>query len=569
VTEPSPTLSGRHLAGLFAGALLLRAAAFRPSLPPAPPEALLVGPEPGAVLVALRVLSLILGALAAVLVAQAAARACGRTAGLAAGALLAAAPFALTHAGWVGAPGLLVFAAAGCLFHLVRWRERRGTVDLAAAAGWAIVAGVGLRWAPLTNVAREDVVWPIAEALRESGRAAGFATVVLALGGAWLALRASRPAERIVALATAVMLVIALLREGPDPLSLGIILPGLSILAGVAIARAPAKSGRWVFAAALLVTLVGAARAIAASRGPGPADAAAEWLMRNVRTGAVVLVGEPDLELPAFDLASGEKGFQRVELPAAGTTGNEADAFHDPELAARFGWLVLRDPPRNARPLRRAFHEFFESEWEAAARFGERAYPASAVTVFRRPDAWKPDSARAATMSARLERFAALRDTSSAFAEWVLRAGEALRSSGDVEAAAAMLELARERESGNAEVWFEIGLTRLLEQRFDEAMSALLRAIRIDPGHGPAHYNLGTLLEREGDLSGAETEYRAAIPRLDDPTPAHTRLGVVLVQQGSIEEARVELEAVRRLAPDSDAELVLRQAIAKVERRGT
>jgi Flp pilus assembly protein TadD len=130
-----------------------------------------------------------------------------------------------------------------------------------------------------------------------------------------------------------------------------------------------------------------------------------------------------------------------------------------------------------------------------------------------------------------------------------------------------MLELARGRESGNAEVWFEIGLTRLLEQRFEEAMSALHRAIRIDPGHGPAHYNLGSLLEREGDLSGAETEYRAAIPRLEDPTPAHTRLGVVLALKGALDEARVELEAVRRLSPGSDAEAVLREAIALAERR--
>jgi tetratricopeptide (TPR) repeat protein len=566
VPDPSPAPSFRDSAWLFAGALALRAAAFRPDLPPAPPEALLLGPEPGTSLLALRLLSLLLGALAVVLVARAGWRVGGRPAGLAAGALLAVAPFALTHAGWVGTPGLLVLAGSGLFLHLARWRETRRPADLAAAALWAVAAGVGLRWAPLTNVARAGAVSPIGEALRESGRAMGWATVVLAAAGAWLAFRAAKRPERFVAIATGLLLVLALLREGPDPLTLGLVLPGIALLAGLAVGRASAKTGRWLLAAALLVALFGGTRAIASNRGPGPADAATEWVTRNVPNGAPVLVAEPELRLPAFDLASGTKGFQSIPLPATGTLGDEADSFLDPDLAGRFGWLVMRDPPPGARPLRRAFHDFFSAEWKTAARFGERAYPASAVSVLQRPDAWKPDSARAAMMSSRFERVAALRDTSTAFAKWALSAGEAFRASGDIDAAAAMLALARGRGGANAELSFEIGLTRLLEQHYDEAMSALHDAIRIDPGHGPAHYNLGTLLEREGDLNGAETEYRAAIPRLDDPTPAHTRLGVVLARKGNIEDARAELESVRRLAPGSDAEAVLREAIAKAER---
>jgi hypothetical protein len=518
-------------------------------------------------LLAARVGSLVLGALAVVLTASTAAAIGGRLAGLAAGALLAAAPFALSHSGWVGAPGALLLAAAGCLLHLVRYRLDRRAGDLAAAAAWSLVGIAGLSWAPLTNVAAPGVVSPIVEALVESGRAGGWAALVLGAAGAWLAARGAGSPARMVAVATAAMLVIALLREGPDPLSIGIALPGLAVLAGIALARVPMASRTLALAVAGIVTLVGAVLAIAASRGPGPAEEAAAWVRRNVPNGAAILVGDPDLELPAFELASGAKGFQRLPLPPPGTSGEEADAFLDPEIAGRFGWLVLRDPSASARAPQRAFHEFFDVEWETAARFGERAHPASPITVLRRPESWQPDSARAATFASRTARLSALRDTSSAFASWALAAGEAFRATGDIEAAADMLELARGRESDNAEVWFEIGLTRLLEQRFPEAMSALHRAIRIDPGHGPAHYNLGSLLEREGDLSGAETEYRAAIPRLADPTPAHTRLGVVLALRGSFEEARVELEAVRRLAPGSDAEAVLLEAITLAERR--
>jgi hypothetical protein len=567
VSTPPSAPSLRESAALFAAAVLLRAAAFRPSLPPAPPEALLLGPEPGAALLAARLGSLVLGGLAAVLTAWAAAAAGGRFAGLAAGALLAAAPFTLSHSGWVGAPGALVLASSGCLLHLVRFRAARAPRELVAAAAWAGAGAAAMSWAPLTNVARAGVVSPLLEALRESGRAGGWAMLALAAAGAWLAVRGAGRPEGTVAAVTGVLLVVALLREGPDPLSLGVALPGLAVLAGLALSRIPVRRRAPAVVIAALAALAGSAMAIASSRAPGPAEAASEWVRRNVPNGAAVLVGEPDLELPAFDLASGAKGFQSIPLPPRGTSGDEAEAFLDPDLVGRFGWLVLRDPPAGARPLRRAFHDFFDAEWETAARFGDRAHPSSPVTVLRRPEPWKPDSARAASLGSRVARLAALRDTSEAFAEWALSAGEAFRATGDIEAAADMLELARGRESGNAEVWFEIGLTRLLEQRFEEAMSALHRAIRIDPGHGPAHYNLGSLLEREGDLSGAETEYRAAIPRLEDPTPAHTRLGVVLALKGALDEARVELEAVRRLSPGSDAEAVLREAIALAERR--
>jgi hypothetical protein len=92
-------------------------------------------------------------------------------------------------------------------------------------------------------------------------------------------------------------------------------------------------------------------------------------------------------------------------------------------------------------------------------------------------------------------------------------------------------------------------------------MSAMLAALDRDPRHGGAHFNLGTLLELEGDVRGAETEYRAAIVDLEDPVPAHVRLGELLAAQGRLDEARAELDVVRRLRPDGEERRILEESL--------
>jgi Flp pilus assembly protein TadD len=42
------------------------------------------------------------------------------------------------------------------------------------------------------------------------------------------------------------------------------------------------------------------------------------------------------------------------------------------------------------------------------------------------------------------------------------------------------------------------------------AIVELREALRLDPKNHLAHYNLGAILERKGDLQSALTEYRAA-----------------------------------------------------------
>jgi tetratricopeptide (TPR) repeat protein len=567
-TPAASALSARDGWLILAGALALRAAAFRPGLPPAPPEAILAGPETGAALFGLRLAAVLAGSLAALLVAWTGARLAGRAAGLGAGWLLALTPFAVRNAGWLGPPGVLVASAALALFFLARWVDGRRPADLVGMAVGVAAGAWGLRMAPLTSLADPDVLSPLGEGLVQAGRIAGPVAAVLAAAGALAAFRTGHRAAKAVAGATAAGALIALLRQGADPNSLAVVVPGAALLAAVAAARPrdvlpglPAMAGRAVFAAALLLALGSSARAIAVSRSASPARDAERWMATHLPDGLPVLYDEPDLEVPA--MGPDGTGFNPVRVPPAGSRAEDAPAFYQAELARRFPVLVLRDPPATAGPVRREFWRFFREEWHEGFRTGEGEYPLSAVTVLARPEGWEPDSAKIARVDERLRegQLPAMRDTSRTYAEWIVGAARAMRNAGALGEAQAFLDLAQERADWRAEVFFEQGLLHLLAQRRDLAMSSMLDALQRDPRHGGAHFNLGTLLEIQGDVRGAETEYRAAIVNLEDPVPAHVRLGELLAALGRLDEARGELDRVRRLRPGSQEQAVLEQAL--------
>jgi tetratricopeptide (TPR) repeat protein len=60
----------------------------------------------------------------------------------------------------------------------------------------------------------------------------------------------------------------------------------------------------------------------------------------------------------------------------------------------------------------------------------------------------------------------------------------------------------------------ELGFVRFRQNAMDEALSLLTRALKKDPGLAKAHYYLGAVLYRQGDLKKAERAYREA-DRLD------------------------------------------------------
>ncbi|NNE43548.1 MAG: hypothetical protein HKN12_05025, partial [Gemmatimonadetes bacterium] len=124
--ENQPERVGARAYGiLFVVAAVVRLAALRPDLAPAPPEALILGSEPDTALFLVRLLTVLAGSLAVLLAAAAGTRVAGKPAGWAAGLLLAVLPFALRHSGWVGSPALLLLAGAALSCGLLLWNDHR------------------------------------------------------------------------------------------------------------------------------------------------------------------------------------------------------------------------------------------------------------------------------------------------------------------------------------------------------------------------------------------------------------------------------------------------------------
>lgn len=76
-------------------------------------------------------------------------------------------------------------------------------------------------------------------------------------------------------------------------------------------------------------------------------------------------------------------------------------------------------------------------------------------------------------------------------------------------------------------------------------------AVAGNPESAQAHYNLGTVFQRKGELPAAMASYRRAIdlqPRFAD---AHNNLGLLLMKQRNYDDAVMELELARTYRPDA------------------
>ncbi|RKH44973.1 serine/threonine-protein kinase [Corallococcus sicarius] len=97
------------------------------------------------------------------------------------------------------------------------------------------------------------------------------------------------------------------------------------------------------------------------------------------------------------------------------------------------------------------------------------------------------------------------------------RYGQLLSQGGRLDEAATVLSTWT-RQHDDAAALAELGFVRFRQEKLDDAVTLLKRALRKAPSLAVAHSYLGAVLFRQGDLRGAEREYREA-ERLapDDP----------------------------------------------------
>jgi len=116
----------------------------------------------------------------------------------------------------------------------------------------------------------------------------------------------------------------------------------------------------------------------------------------------------------------------------------------------------------------------------------------------------------------------------------------------------------------NAEARYNLGLTLVKQQRFEEAIPHYEAALELNPDHAKAHYELAKVLTNHGDRGVAVRHYREAV-RLD-PTLPHAQLNLAMTLEaiGNREEAIIAYrEAVNRQPEDVTSRKKIALALAR------
>ncbi len=103
-------------------------------------------------------------------------------------------------------------------------------------------------------------------------------------------------------------------------------------------------------------------------------------------------------------------------------------------------------------------------------------------------------------------------------------AGLSYLQMGELSQAESWFRLALQQYPGAAEPWFGLGEVRLRQQRPQEAIPLLDRAIELDPAAEGFHYELGVALEQASELPQAVAEYQAELQQHPSDTAARSAL---------------------------------------------
>jgi Tfp pilus assembly protein PilF len=101
--------------------------------------------------------------------------------------------------------------------------------------------------------------------------------------------------------------------------------------------------------------------------------------------------------------------------------------------------------------------------------------------------------------------------------------------------------------------YLNLALLYSAQGRNAEAIANLRRAVEIDPKYYQAHFELASLLDREGQIEEAAREYEVASPGYRGVGEFHYRLGFAYFRLGERAKARESLERAISVAPGSNS----------------
>ena len=123
--------------------------------------------------------------------------------------------------------------------------------------------------------------------------------------------------------------------------------------------------------------------------------------------------------------------------------------------------------------------------------------------------------------------------------------GDAQWNSGALEDAAESFRQVIAANPANFVSQTEMGRLLVFRGFPGEAVPHLAKAAELAPGSVPIALDLGRARESNGDLAGAEAEYRRAVTLEPDLSKTHYALGLVLARRGAAEESRAELATAK------------------------
>lgn len=110
-----------------------------------------------------------------------------------------------------------------------------------------------------------------------------------------------------------------------------------------------------------------------------------------------------------------------------------------------------------------------------------------------------------------------------------------------------------ERDPRDSQGWYYLGRTKYNENRFEEAISAFMRCLRLDPKNVKAEDNLGLSYQGLGRTDDAASAYRKAIAWQSQMLEKHfgpfLDLGSLLLEQDRTEEALSYLRQAVEISP--------------------
>lgn len=137
-------------------------------------------------------------------------------------------------------------------------------------------------------------------------------------------------------------------------------------------------------------------------------------------------------------------------------------------------------------------------------------------------------------------------------ADRFVKATEALRAGRLTEAEGLLLQITDEQPE-LAGPWINLAEVFIAQGREDAARLALDKAIEANPANCAARTELGVMLRREGNFSGAESHYRACLEAAPDYRDAYLNLGILYeLYLGRLEDALAAYRRYQLLASEPD-----------------